>query len=81
MIATQPEEVEGTDTGVSFDACQLPDGSLVNRPRSHPRVLVVQRSSHPNYEWSDCLELSAEGACQLARALLQAASQLEGWAL
>jgi hypothetical protein len=79
VIATSPKEVEGTDTGVSIDACQLPDGSFVNGPIEYPAVRVDRCSTCPGYEWEDCLELTAAGARQLARALFRAADQLGEW--
>ena len=85
ILMTEPKEVEGTNTRVSIDAGQSPDGSF-NEPASPPRVVIDRRwgldsGDSPGSEWCDCLALSAEGACQLARALLRAASQLEEWAL
>ena len=88
LIATEPKEVEGTDTGVSIDACQAPDGSLLSGPGCK-RVLVYERldlydpsvehGGTPRWKWGDCLDLTAAGARQLARALIAAADQLDGW--
>jgi hypothetical protein len=79
IISTAPKEVEGTDVGVSVDAPQLRDGSLISRPRLNPIVRVDSRSTNPNFKWDQCLELSIAGARQVARALLEAADQLDGW--
>jgi hypothetical protein len=79
LIVTETKEVEGTRTGVSIDARQLPDGSLLRSPGAQ-RVLVDQRRSTPGFEgWQEGLELTAAGARQLARALVQAAEQLGEW--
>lgn len=80
LIATETKEVEGADVGVSIDAPQRTDGSLVRRRLCSPRVLVYKCCDHPDYEWQDCLEMPAEAARKLARALVEAADQLDGWA-
>jgi hypothetical protein len=77
LIATETREVEGTNVGIELSACQFPDQSFLDDGREFPKISVL--TSCPG-GWSSLgVEVAAEGARQLARALIAAADQLDGW--
>ncbi len=80
IIGTDVRDVAGTNTGVKILGCQLPDGSLDTTPGDQVLIHVETRCDIPQFKgWSDRGVMTAEGARQLSRVLLEAADQLDGW--
>jgi hypothetical protein len=78
IISTDANPVEATGLLVSMVATQLRDGSIsVDDSHDAPLVFVDELIDGRSYER---LTVSAEGARNLAAALVLAADELDGWA-
>lgn len=67
-----------TDAGISVQPCasQLPDGTI-DAQDEPPAIMIDEIQSSGIYR--DNLAISADGARQLAQALLDTADQIDGW--
>ena len=74
IVTTDARPVDATDLIVSVSAVQLPDGSI-DKDES-PLVWVDEQVDGRRCE---CFNITTAGARQLARALIAAAEQVDGW--
>ncbi len=79
-ISTDAKGVDTTDFLVSAVATQLRDGSINIEPEDHDVPLVFVDELDKDGMSRERLTIGIEGARGLARALLEAAAELDGWA-